>query len=43
MEKVATSTIPDLEILQVIIPVEDMRELLRNKTLKYKRGTLFSL
>ena len=42
LEKVATSTIPDLEILQVIIPVEDMRELLRNPKIQ-KRHTLLSL
>ena len=30
-EKTATSTIPDLEILQGIIPVEDIRELLGTK------------
>ena len=31
LEKAATSTTPDLEILQVIIPVEDIRELLGTK------------
>ena len=31
LEKAATSTIPDLEILQEIIPVEDIRELLGTK------------
>ena len=38
LEKSATSTIPDLEILQVITPVEDIRELLRNKTLNTKEA-----
>ena len=33
LEKVATSTIPNLEIFQGITPVENMRELFRNKTL----------
>ena len=41
LKKAATSTILDLEILQVITPIEDMKELFRNKTLKIKRGTLF--
>ena len=31
LEKAATSTTPDLEILQVIIPIEDIRELLGTK------------
>ena len=35
-EKAATFTIPDLEILQGIAPVEDIRELFRNKTLNTK-------
>ena len=37
-----TSTTSDLEILQGIIPVEDLRELFRNKTLNTKE-THFSL
>ena len=38
LEKVATSTIPDLGILQGITLVEDMRELFRNKTLSTKEA-----
>ena len=41
LEKVATSTIPDLEILQGIAPVEDIRELFRNKTLNTKEAHSF--
>ena len=40
-EKAATSTIPDLEILQGIAPVEDIRELFRNKTLNTKEAHSF--
>ena len=40
----ATSTTPDLEILQGITPVEDFRELLGTKTLDLqKMHTLLSL
>ena len=35
---VATSTTPDLEILQGITPVEDMRELFGYKTLDTKEA-----
>ena len=40
-ERVATSTIPDLEILQGIAVVEDIRELFRNKTLNTKEAHYF--
>ena len=40
-EKAATSTIPDLEILQGIALVEDIRELFRNKTLNTKETHSF--
>ena len=43
LEKAATSTIPDLEILQGITPVEDIRELLDTKPKIYKRGTRYTL
>ena len=36
LEKIVTSTAPDLEILQRIISVEDMRELFGYKTLDTK-------
>ena len=41
LEKVATSTIPDLEILQGIAPVENIRKLFRNKTLNTKEAHSF--
>ena len=40
-EKAATSTISDLEILQGIASVEDIRELFRNKTLNTKETHSF--
>ena len=40
-EKEATSTIPDLEILQGIAPVEDIKGLFRNKTLNTKEAHSF--
>ena len=42
LEKAATSKTPDLEILQGITPVENVR-VFGYKTLDTKRGTLFSL
>ena len=36
--KAATSTTPDLKILQGIIPIEDIRELFKNKTLNTKEA-----
>ena len=41
LEKAATFTIPDLEILQGIAPVEDIRELFRNKSLNTKEAHSF--
>ena len=38
LEKAATSTTSDLEILQGITPVEDMRELFGYKTLDIKKA-----
>ena len=40
-EKAATFTIPDLEILLRIAPVEDIREFFRNKTLNTKEAHSF--
>ena len=37
----ATSTTPDLEILQGIAPEEDIREFFRNKTLNTKEAHSF--
>ena len=41
LEKAATSTTSDLEILQGIIPAEDIRKLFRNRTLNTKEAHSF--
>ena len=41
LENAATSTISDLKILQRIVPVEDIRELFRNKILNTKEAHSF--